>query len=72
MRAGNAFSAREVFSGGGPGAEHTAGGSVKDDFSAVFTSPRSHIDKSVGSEHHLRVMFDNHKRVAGSGEPGHD
>jgi hypothetical protein len=44
---------------------------VEDDAPAPFARSRPHVDHAVRSQHHLRVMLDDHQRIAGVTQPVH-
>ena len=54
----------QIQSGEGFGLENLPGRAVKDDRAALLARARSHIDDPVRIHHDLRIMLDNHERVA--------
>ena len=51
---------------------HLGGRAEADDFAAALTGTRAHVEDPVGFEHDLRIVFDDHQRVAGVAQPMHD
>ncbi len=65
------LAARQVLPGQCRGALDFVGRAIEDDLAAALARARSHVKHAVGREHHLRVVFDHHQRVARRAQPVH-